>query len=115
MIELDTKKESLDIDTYACAVKIKTKYFQDLINFGHLPREIYRHVHFFIKTESGNVHGYIESLVYRASPIPVDGLEILLRLTFSCPKEDTMNLMKDFLITLYSCTFTSEIKEDGDS
>ena len=50
-------------------------------------------MHFFIKTESVSVHGYIDSLVYRALPIPADGLEIPLRLTFFCPKEYTMSLM----------------------
>ena len=72
-------------------------------------------LHFFIKADSGSVHGYIGSLVYRASPIPAGGLEIPLRLTFSCPKEDTMTLMKDFLITLYSRTFTGKMKEDNGS
>ena len=72
-------------------------------------------LHFFIKTESESVHGYIESLFYRESPIIVGELEIPLRLTFSCPKEDTITLMRDFLITQYSWTFTDKIKEDSDS
>ena len=58
---------------------------------------------------------HIESLVYRASPIPSGGLEIPLRLTFSCPKEDIMSLMNNVLITLNSWTFTGEMKENNDS
>ena len=87
VIELEKKKESLDIDPYACAVQIKNKYFEHLINVGQMLREITRHVHFLIKTDSESVHGYIESLVYTASPIPARGLEIPLQLTFSCPKK----------------------------
>ena len=76
VIELETKKEYLDIDPYFCAVKIKNKYFKQLLTICLILRKIYRHLHFFIKTKSRSVHLYIESLGYRASPILVCGLEI---------------------------------------
>ena len=113
--ELETKKEYLDIDPYFCAVKIKNKYFKQLLTICLILRKIYRHVHFFIKTESRSVHLYIESLGYRASPILVCEHEIPFRLTFSCPKEQTMTLMKDFFIILYTWTFTREMEEDNNS
>ena len=48
MKELGTKKESLDIDSYAYAVKSKNKYFKHLITVAQIHREISRHVYFFI-------------------------------------------------------------------
>ena len=48
MKEQGTKKESLGIDSYAYAVKSKNKYFKHLITVGHIHREIFRHVYFFI-------------------------------------------------------------------
>ena len=70
VIELEKKNKSLDIDPYACAVKIKNNYFEHLLTVGQIPREISRHIHFLIKKECGRVHGYIELLVYTALPIP---------------------------------------------
>ena len=70
MVELKMKKESLNINLYVCTVKLKNKYFKHLITVDHIPQEIFRFVHFFIKTESGSVLGYTELLVYQASMIP---------------------------------------------
>ena len=47
-IELKTKKESLEIDPYACVVKIKSKCFEKLITAGHIAPEIFRHAATFL-------------------------------------------------------------------
>ena len=51
---------------------------------GHIPREISRHVYYFIETEGGFVNGSVISTKCRPSPIPFGGLEIPLLLKFSC-------------------------------
>ena len=81
---------------------------------GHIPREISRHVHFFIKTEGGKVNGHVKSLTYRSSPIPAGGLEIPLQLTFSCNQEKTLDIMKGFLNSLYDWSYTGLVDETGD-
>ena len=40
LIELEMKIEPLNIDLYICMVKIKNKYFDDLITVGNIPWEI---------------------------------------------------------------------------
>ena len=67
-VELETTAWSLDTDPYACAIRIKNKYFSSLITVGHIPRDISRHVHFFIKTEDRKVNRHVKSLTYRPSP-----------------------------------------------
>ena len=89
-------KSSLEVNPYACAIKIKNRFFDSLITVGHIPREISRHVHFFIKTEGGKVIGHVKSLTYRPSPIPSGGLEIPLQLTFTCDDKLTLDLMNGF-------------------
>ena len=49
---------------------------------GHIPREISRHVVFFLKEENGKIEGSVHSTQYRYSPIPAGELEIPLMLTF---------------------------------
>ena len=66
--EMETKKISLEVDPYACAIKIKNRSFDSLITVGHIPREISRHVDFFIKTEGGEVVGHAKSLTYSRCP-----------------------------------------------
>ena len=53
-IEIETNKSSKSIDSYACAIKIKHKYFDTWLTVGHIPREISRHSYFFLK-ECGNI------------------------------------------------------------
>ena len=100
-VEMETKKVSLEVDPYACAIKIKNCFFNSLITIGHLHCEISRHVHFFIKTESGKVIGHVKSLTYRPSPIPSGGLEISLQLKFTCDDKLTLDLMNVFVKILY--------------
>ena len=99
-IEMETKKSSLEVDPYACAIKIKNRFFDSLITVGHMPREISRHVHFFIKAEGGKVIGHIKSLTYRPSFIP-SRYEILLQLTYTCDDKLTPDLMNAFVKSLY--------------
>ena len=68
-VELETAASSLETYPYACAIRIKNKYFSNVITVEHIPREISRHVHFFIKTEGGKVNGHVKSLTYRPSGV----------------------------------------------
>ena len=99
-IEMETKKSSLEVDPYACAIKIKNRFFDSLITVGHIPREI-SHVHFFIKAEGGKVIGHIKSLTYRPSFILSRGLEILLQVAYTCDDKLTPDLMNAFVKSLY--------------
>ena len=96
-VEFETTVSSLETDLYACAIRIKNKYFSNLITDGYIPREISRHVHFFIKTEGGKVNMYVKSLTYRLSSIPSGGLEIPIQLTFSCGQSEALYIMSAFV------------------
>ena len=43
----------------------------------------------FIKSEGGSINGTVISTKFCTSPIPAGGLEVPLRLAFSCPKTIT--------------------------
>ena len=103
---METKKPSLEVDPYACAIKIKNLLFDSLITAGHIPCEISQLVHFFIKTEGAKVIGHVKSLAYRPSSIPSGGLEIPLQLTFTCGDKLTLNLMNGFVKNLYDWNYT---------
>ena len=60
-VELETTASSLETNPYACAIRIKNKYFSNLITVGYIPREISRYVHFFITTEGGKVNEHVKS------------------------------------------------------
>ena len=113
-VEIETKKFSLEVDPYACAIKIKNRFFDSLITVGHIPREISRHLHFFIKTEDGKVIGHVKSLTYRPSPIPSGGLEIPLQLTFTCDDKLTLDLMNGFVKSLYDWNYTGLVQDNND-
>ena len=74
-VELETTPLSLESDPYACAIRIRKKYFSNSITVGHIPREISRHVQFFIKIKGKRVNGYVKSLTFRPSSIPSGSLE----------------------------------------
>ena len=100
LVKMETKKSSLKVDPYACAIKVKNRFFDSLITVGHIPREISWHLHFFIKIEGGKVIGHVKSLTYKLSSIPSGGLEIPLQLTFTCDDKLTLNLMNRFVKSL---------------
>ena len=111
-VEMETKKYSLEVvDPYACAIKIKNCFFNSLITIGHIPREISRHVHAFIKTEGGKVIGHVKSLNYRPSPIPSGGLEIPLQPTFTCDDKLTLDLINGCVKSLYYWNCTGVVQD----
>ena len=103
------------IDPYGCAIRAKEEYFKGWKTVGHIPREISRHVYFFIKSEGGSVNGTVISTKYRTSPIPAGGLEIPLLLMFSCSKAIKFEKMKTFVQTLYDYKFTGTAIEEENS
>ena len=113
-VEIETKKFSLEVDPYACAIKIKNCFFDSLINVGHITREISRHVHFFIKTEDGKLIGHVRSLTNRPSPIPSGGLEMPLQLTFTCDNKLTLDLMNGCVKSLYDWNYTALVQDNND-
>ena len=113
-VEMETKKSSLEVDPYAYAIKIKNRFFDSLITVWHIPCEILRHVHFFIKTEGGKIIGHVKSLTYRPSSIPWGGLEIPLQLTFTCDNILTVDLMNEFVKSLYHWNYTGLVQDSND-
>ena len=110
---METKKSSLEVDPYACSIKIKNRFFNSLITVGNISREI-SHVNFFIKIEGGKVIGHAKSLTYRLLPIPSGILEIPLQLTFKCDDKLTLDLMNGFLKSLYDWNYTGLIQDNND-
>ena len=49
LIELETDEKSKEIDPYCCSIKAMVGLPQQLKTVGHIPREISRHVYFFLK------------------------------------------------------------------
>ena len=113
-VKMETKKSSLEIDPYACAIKIKNCFFDSLITVGHIPREISPHVLFFIRTEGGKVIGHVKSWTYRLLLIPSGGLEIPLQLTFTCHNKLTLDLMNGFVKRLYDWNYTGLVQDNSD-
>ena len=87
---------------------------------GHIPREISRHVYYFLTAEGGTVSGHVVSTEHRYSPIPAGGLEIPLLLKFACADQEILLKMKAFVNAQYDYNFTgtrvvdSEDEEDED-
>ena len=113
-VEMETKKSSPEVNPYACAIKIKNRFFDSLITVGHIPRKISPHVHFFIKNEGGKVIGHVKPLIYRPSPIPSGGLEIPPQLTFRCDDKLTLDLMNGFVKSLYDWNHTGLVQDNND-
>ena len=110
---METKKSSLEVDSYVCAIKIKNHFFDSLITVGHIPHELSRHVLFFIRTKGGKLIGHVKSLTYRVSLIPSGGLEIPLQLTFTCDNKLTLDLMNGFVKSLYDWNYTTGLVQDN--
>ena len=62
MVEVETNNQSKLIDPYACAIKRKNRYFAAWETVGHIPREISRHVYFFLTQMGGTVTGTVSFL-----------------------------------------------------
>ena len=110
-IECDTL--SKEIDPYCCSIRVKEN--GELVTVGHIPREISRHVFFFLSTERGKVDGTVLSTRYKLSPIPAGGLEIPLWLTFRSSNALTYNKIKDFVENLCDYEYGARIDSDPDS
>ena len=101
-VEIETNEESKKVVPYSCAIKALVGQPPQLKTVGHIPREISRHVFFFLKEENGRIEGTVHSTKYRPSPIPAGGLEIPLMLTFKSTRFVTHQKMKEFMTSLYS-------------
>ena len=106
-IEIETQMKSKRIDPYCCAIRTMNGSPAKLVTVGHIPREISRHVYFFIKEEGGKVYGSVLSKKYRPSPIPAGGLEIPLTLNFQSNRYITHTKMIEFVTKLYSYEFVA--------
>ena len=60
-VDLETNELSKNVDPYACVIRVKKQFFNSCKTVGHIPREISRHVCYFIKTEGGSVDGSVLS------------------------------------------------------
>ena len=101
-VEIETNEESKKVDPYSCAIKALVGQPPQLKTVGHIPREISRHVFFFLKEENRRIEGTVYSTKYRPFPIPAGALEIPLMLTFKSTRFVTHQKMKDFMTSLYS-------------
>ena len=81
-VDLKINKLSKNVDPYGCAIRAKNQFSNSWKTVRHIPREISRHVYYFIKTKGGFVNGSVISTKYRPSPVPSGGLEIPFLLTF---------------------------------
>ena len=48
---MKNNKDSIKVNPYACVIRVKGKYFDITKTLGHIPREVSRHVYFFIKKD----------------------------------------------------------------
>ena len=72
-VEIETNEESKKVDPYSYAIKGLVGQPPQLKTVGLIPREISRHVFFFLKDENGRIEGTVHSTKYRPSPIPAGG------------------------------------------
>ena len=79
-----------------------------------MPREISKHIFFFLKEENGKVDGFVCSLQYQPSRIPAGGLEIPLKLTFKTPSFKAHQKRKVFLTNLYLYNYEGKAETDED-
>ena len=74
LVEIKSDKKSKEIDPYCRS--LRTSVNHQIKTVGHVPREISRHVYFFLKGEQGHIDGTVKSIDYKPSSIPAGGLEI---------------------------------------
>ena len=106
-VEVKSNLKSIVHDPYLCAIKTKHKYFTGWKTVGHIPRQILRHVYFFIKQERDRVYGKLKSLKYKTSPIPSGGLEVPLK--FESQDKWVTDAMEKFVENLYSFNFAGDL------
>ena len=108
-VETETNPKSIASDPYSCAIKTKHDYFLGWKTVGHIPLELSRYVQ-----EGGKVNGKLNSLKYKASPIPSGGLEVPLSLKFKCDEKWVLDAMEEFVDNFYSCDFAGNLVNDED-
>ena len=110
-VEIETNEESKKVDPYSCAIKALVGQPPQLKTVGHIPREISRHVFFFLKEENGRIEATVHSTKYLPSPTPAGGLEIPLMLKF----KSTRFLTHQKMTSLYSYEYEpQEINSKGE-
>ena len=112
-VKIESDKKSKEIDLYCCS--IRTSANQQMKTVGHFPREISRHIYFFLKDEHGHTDGTVKSIDYRPSPIPDGGLEIPLTLNLKFHRYITHTKMKEFMSTLYSLDYNGNKEDERDN
>ena len=80
LVKIETN-ESKKVDPYSCAIIAFFGQLPQLKTVGHIPRDISRHVFFFLKEENGRIERSVHLTNYWPCQIPA-GLEIPLLLTF---------------------------------
>ena len=80
---------------------------------GDIPKEISRHVYYFIETKGSFANGSVISSKYGPSLIPSGGLEIPLLLKFSCISQETFGKMKNFANSLYGYDYSALNNEES--
>ena len=111
--EIEANQISIAIDPYAFAVKAKHKYCDGwtipLVTF----REKFRDIFTSSSKKRERISGNVKSLNFKLLPIPSEGIEVLLLLTFSYPAEWVWNKMKVFINIFYAYVFKGIIHNDN--
>ena len=81
-MEIKTDKESKKIDPYCCAVKGMVDILPQLKTVGHVPREISRHIFFFLKEGNGKADGFVYSTQYQRYYDDEDNINDMMTLKF---------------------------------
>ena len=68
LVEIESDKKLKEIDPYCCSIRASIN--QQIKTVGHIPREISRHVYFFLKDERVHTDGTVKSIDYRQKQPP---------------------------------------------
>ena len=85
LIDLKTDEKSTEMNPCRFLIKAVVGRPQQFKTVGHVPREISRHVYFFLKEINDQFDGTVHAVNYRPSPI-AGVLEIPLILNFKSPR-----------------------------
>ena len=108
-IEVESNRKSIAHGPLSCRIKGKHNYFTGWKVVGHIPREIWRYVYFFIRQEGGRVYGKLKSLKYKPSLIPSGGLEVSLLLKFASQDKWVTDAMDEFVKNFHSFDFAGDL------
>ena len=64
--EIETNEDSVKVNPYTYAIRVKGNYFDVTKTVGHIPREICRHVYFFIKVAATDMRYFARSKFFRS-------------------------------------------------